>query len=184
MDRNADTSLVRLGALCSAIAVMASSTVSCSKPTRLNLKDTEGRAFSAVCNDGECQVEGSEAATPSAPKPDDGAAAFVLHRASRLFAICEVWRQGGASHAINPADCRALTCDRDQDCPPVSGLLEGACTNHLCIEPTGAVAAEDAVLLCLAGTGKPTGSTKQVERYALGNACVEPCRVPAVCRQP
>jgi len=164
-------------------AVLVLPSLSCSKPIKVSLKDTEGRSFSATCSEGSCELQTGETAEPSAPKPDGASSAFILHRASRLYAVCEVWKQG-SSHAVNAADCRALSCDRDQDCPPVKGLTEGACTNHLCIEPTGSISAEDAVLLCLAGTGKPAGTTKQVERYALGNACAEPCSVPAVCRQP
>jgi hypothetical protein len=183
MERKGCSRLKCLAVSSLAITFMTSFTLGCAKSTKLSLKDTEGRSFTATCKDRECDIDGSEPAAPSAPKPDDATAAFVLHRASRIYAVCEVWRQG-ASHAINPADCRALACERDQDCPPANGLLEGACTNHLCIEPTGAIATEDAVLMCLAGTGKPSGSTKQVERYALGNACSEPCQVPAVCRQP
>jgi len=156
----------------------------CDKSKQIALTDTEGRAFQAVCKGSGCTLESTDArAQPSATKPEGAEAKFVLRQASRLMAVCEVWQQG-SSHAINPADCRALTCESDAQCPLAKGLSRGVCTNGLCIEPSAQITSEDAVLLCLAGTGRPSGTTKQVERYALGNSCGNPCHVPAVCRQP
>jgi len=165
-----------------ALLLMLSS-VGCEEPAKINLSDTEGRSFAATCKAEGCSLVSPPEAKPSAPQPEDAKAGFVLHIASRLFAVCEVWLQG-SSHAVNPADCRALTCKTDADCPLAKNMPRGACTHGLCTEPSNPISNEDAVLLCLSGTGVPTGDTKQVERYALGNACSTPCNVPAVCRQP
>lgn len=154
----------------------------CSEPHELRLTDTEGRSFKATCKDAACTLESGGEAKPSASQPAGAKAAFVLHRASRLMAACEVWVQGD-SPTIHPADCRALACKTDGDCPWAKGLAKGTCANGLCIEPSAEITKEDAVLLCLAGTGAPTGSTQQVERHALGNACGTPCVVPSVCRK-
>lgn len=155
----------------------------CTKPHEVHLTDTEGRSFEATCKGSSCALTSSGDAKPSASRPAGAKAAFVLHVASRLMAVCEVWVQG-ESHAVHPADCRALTCKADGDCPWATGMTRGTCANGLCIEPSSEIANEDGVLLCLAGTGAPTGSTQQVERHALGNACGTPCIVPSVCRKP
>jgi hypothetical protein len=148
--------------------------------------DTEGRSFEVVCaQPGKCEVLSSLPPKPSSAAVDGARPGFVLHHVSRLYAICEVWLQGSQSFSVNPADCRAIACQTDADCPPVKGLEQGSCGNQLCIEPSGAVTTEDAVLLCLAGTGPPGASnTRQIERFALGSNCGNPCKVPTVCRQP
>ncbi|MBI5538114.1 MAG: hypothetical protein HY898_35660 [Deltaproteobacteria bacterium] len=153
---------------------------------RIALKDTEGRTFTLTCSQPDkCEITSSQVPTPSSTAPDGARPGFVLHQASRLYAVCDVWLQGTGSSSTNPGDCRALVCTTDADCPPAQGMSHGSCTNQLCIEPTGAIASEDAVLLCLSGTGPPSASnTKQVERFALGSNCGTPCRVPVVCRQP
>lgn len=157
----------------------------CAKPIRLKLRDTEGRAFEIVCaNPTHCDVQSQLQAKPTPAKPEGARPGFVLHPASRLYAICDTWMQGKESFSINVADCRAIQCGSDAECPFAQGLTHGTCVNQLCIEPSGAISAEDAVLLCLAGTGPPAGTTKQIERFALANNCGSPCRVPAVCRQP
>ncbi|MFW5739562.1 MAG: hypothetical protein ACOC1F_04280 [Myxococcota bacterium] len=167
------------------LALLALAIVSggCDKSSKINLTDTEGRQFQLTCKNVNCVITSAPAAKPSAPQPAGATAKFVLHGASRLFSVCEVWEQG-SSHAVHPADCRALTCRNDGDCPPAKNMPKGTCANRLCIEPSAEVTHADAVLLCLAGTGVPSGTTKQVERYALGNACGSPCVVPQVCRQP
>ncbi len=166
------------------IAVSIAVFGACAKPTALALRDTENRPFKATCNEGECALEGSSPATPSASKPEGATASYVLHHASRLYAVCDVWAQGSRSFTISPIDCRPLACENDTQCPVAKGLSRGACTNGLCIEPTGALSSEDAGLLCLVGAGAPSGSSKQVERYSLGSNCGSPCMVPTVCRQP
>lgn len=155
----------------------------CTKPHGLQLKDTEGRSFAATCKAAACTISSSGEASPSAPRPEGAEAAFVIHAASRLFAVCEVWVKDGA-HTIQAADCRALTCKDDGDCPWAEEMTRGTCASGLCIEPSAEITNEDAVLLCLSGTGVPSGTNLQVERHALGNACGSPCTVPAVCRQP
>ncbi|MGC4066120.1 MAG: hypothetical protein QM784_16030 [Polyangiaceae bacterium] len=79
--------------------------------------------------------------------------------------------------------CRPLTCEGDAECPPAEGLDHGVCINHLCTEPSHAVHTEDAVLMCLAGTGTEPQTPLQAERFALGLNCGTPCQIPKVCRQ-
>lgn len=167
------------------VALTALAAFGCSKEIpRLAATDTEGRTFELKCTASEeCVISSSAQPKPSVPPTEGAKAAFVVHKASRLYAICDVWMQG-KSASINPADCRALTCESDNNCPPAKGLAHGTCANKFCIEPDGSVGSEDAVLLCLAGTGVPAGTTRQIERFALGSNCGTPCRVPAVCRQP
>jgi hypothetical protein len=85
-------------------------------------------------------------------------------------------------------DCRALACAADSDCPPTSGgaprATTGTCVGSLCVEPSHELGAEDAIFLCLAGTGLGHERADQVTRYALALNCGTPCRVPAPCRQP
>jgi hypothetical protein len=162
-------------------------TVNCTRPQfKTMLHDTEGRSFQLTCSEPDrCEVSSSLQPKPSSSAGEGARPGFVLHTASRFFAVCDVWLQGAGSLSINPVDCRALSCSSDADCPPSHGLPHGTCGNQLCIEPGGAIASEDAVLLCLSGTGPPSASnTKQVERLALGSNCGTPCRVPGVCRQP
>jgi hypothetical protein len=183
------TPALRLGPLprrAALVAALVAGAVlcACSRTPRLLLRDTESRSFESTCASFErCLVRSEAAARPSGPPPEGARPAFAIHTASRLHAVCDVWAQGG-SFAVNIADCRALVCASDADCPPARGLGHGTCASGLCIEPTGAVATEDAVLLCLAGTGAPAQTTRQIERFALGNSCGTPCRVPTVCRQP
>ena len=168
-----------------ALPLIALAAFGCSKEIpRLAATDTEGRTFELKCTAAEmCEVSSSAQPKPSVPATEGAKAAFVVHKASRMYGICDVWMQG-TSAAINPADCRALTCVTDDNCPPARGMTHGTCANKFCIEPDGAMGSEDAVLLCLAGTGVPAGTTRQIERFALGSNCGTPCRVPAVCRQP
>lgn len=167
-----------------AMAVLAAfAAFGCTKPHGLKLKDTEGRSFTATCKGPACTIASSAKANPSAPRPEGAESAFVIHPASRLFAVCEVWVKDGA-HKIHPADCRALICSTDAECPWAQKMGRGTCASGLCIEPSAEITNEDAVLLCLGGTGVPSGTNEQVERHALGNACGSPCTVPAVCRQP
>ena len=161
--------------------------VGCSRSQlKITVRDTEDRSFQLVCPEpGKCELSSSLQPKPSGQGGDGARPGFVLHQTSRLYAACDVWLEGSGSFSTNAADCRALVCKSDADCPPAKGLSHGSCTSGLCIEPSGAIAAEDAVVLCLAGTGAPgISSTRQIERVALGSNCGTPCRVPAVCRQP
>jgi hypothetical protein len=83
--------------------------------------------------------------------------------------------------SVHLADCRPLICSNDGECPPVHGLETGACVGSLCVNPANSLIAEDAVMLCLAGTGVGHEKPAQVERYALALNCGEPCAVPAPC---
>lgn len=107
--------------------------------------------------------------------------AFALVRVGRLVGICDVV-PGQAPET--PADCRALVCQSDADCPPGHGLKDGQCLNALCTDPSQALVPEDSVMLCLAGSGLGNEQARQIERYALGLNCGTPCRVPSPCRQP
>lgn len=140
------------------------------------LRDTEGRAFSATCDDpGRCRLE-----QKSGPRRPDKPAQALL-RGGRLVGICDV-KEGGAPEGAH--DCRPLTCGDDRDCPPAHGMRDGQCLNGRCSDPAERIGAQDSVMLCLAGTGLGRETPQQVERYALGLNCGSPCKVPAPCRQP
>jgi hypothetical protein len=104
--------------------------------------------------------------------------AFAIHTPGMLVGLCDV---KGDAPPDSPSDCRPIVCSKDQDCPPAHGLRDGTCINELCREPAATLGVEDAVMLCLAGTG--LGTTKP-DRLAMALSCGSPCRVPAVCRQP
>jgi hypothetical protein len=146
----------------------------CEHGETIQLKDTEGRRFSARLKDGEVtrvtQIEPAE--------PNDSC---VLERRGYLVGVCP-----GVSSSGGPAlaQCRGLVCLNHQDCPPAHGLKQGTCINGLCIEPANAIGPNDAVMLCLAGTGAGISLPVQTERFALGLNCGQPCKVPTPCRQP
>jgi len=106
---------------------------------------------------------------------------FQVRRTGYLVAACPA---PDAPLEAPITQCRALVCRADGDCPPAHGLKQGTCINGLCVEPSHNINAEDAIVLCLAGTGAGYGSPQQVERFALGLNCGQPCRVPSPCRQP
>lgn len=159
--------------------------VSCSRTRRLELHDTEGRFFSASCAQGAaCKIVPKGGPTSAGA---DGASArsSTLHASlrsnGRLIAVCG---QPAGMGPLEVRDCRALVCAKNDDCPPAEGMSRGTCVNGWCIEPSHTISPDDAVFLCLAGTGLGRDSPRQLERYALAVNCGEPCRVPAVCRQP
>jgi hypothetical protein len=149
----------------------------CKSLTERELVDTERRHFSAKCQrTGECalsQISGDKRAGDKT--------ALALLRVGRLVGICDVVPGKGPD---TPADCRALVCQSDNDCPPGHGLKDGQCLNALCTDPAQEVNAQDSVMLCLAGSGLGNEQARQVERYALGLNCGTPCKVPSPCRQP
>jgi len=149
----------------------------CKSTSERRLLDTESRQFLAKCErSGECALS-----QVSGPKRADGKTAFALTSSGRLVGICDV----APGHAPDgPADCRALVCQSDGDCPPAHGLKNGQCLNALCADPAQALVSADSVMLCLAGSGLGNEQARQVERYALGLNCGTPCKVPAPCRQP
>jgi hypothetical protein len=154
-----------------AIAVCASA---CSRPETVQLKDTEGRGFTASLKD-------SQVVTLKKNEPPNRDEPFTIERKGYLVGVCP----GSAASAELPiAQCRSLVCRADQDCPPAHGLKQGTCINGLCIEPSNSIGPDDAIMLCLAGTGVGDSSPSQIERFALGLNCGEPCKVPTPCKQP
>ena len=150
---------------------------SCSRLSERTLTDTEGRHFTAKCQrDGTCALS-----QVSGVKRDDGKGNLALSETGRLLGVCDVV-QGG--HPDTPADCRALVCQSDADCPPGHGMKNGQCLNGWCADPAQALDSSDSVMLCLAGLGLGRSAPRQVERYALGLNCGSPCKIPAPCRQP
>jgi hypothetical protein len=148
----------------------------CHRGRQQVLKDSEGRTFSARCTEqGQCDL--TQRSGPSAP----GKPALLLHNSSFVVGVCDARK--GAPRA--PAsDCRPLVCTKDANCPPAHGLKIGTCVDGLCTAPAEPVRVDDAVMLCLAGTGLGLGTPLQVQRYALAQNCGSPCKVPAPCRQP
>jgi hypothetical protein len=149
----------------------------CKSLSERQVQDTEGRKFLAKCErDGECALN-----QISGLKRADGKSALALTHTGRLVGICDVVPGHGPD---GPADCRALVCQNDSDCPPAHSLKNGQCLNALCSEPAQALAPPDSIMLCLAGSGLGNDQARQVERYALGLNCGNPCKVPAPCRPP
>lgn len=165
----AHLSILVLGAFCLSLG--------CARASEHALEDTEGRRFQARCQDGACQLTQTSGAPAKAELPHP-----VLSAPGRVVAICDA--PADASAPREAADCRALVCQSDAQCPPVAGQPEGTCINGLCISTTGELRVEDAVWMCLAGTGLGRRQPQQVGLYAMAQNCGTPCVVPAVCRQP
>jgi hypothetical protein len=160
-----------------AVLGVALSGAGCKSVSERRLLDTEGREFAAKCQrSGECTLSQT-----TAQGADGSKSAFAFTRTGRLVGICDVLPGHGPD---TPADCRALVCQTDSDCPPNHGLKDGQCVNALCTDPAQALVTPDSVMLCLAGSGVGHDQPRQVERYALGLNCGTPCKVPAPCRQP
>ena len=160
------------------LLVFMLSTPSCKGVNERRLLDTEGRAFLAKCQrSGECTLS-----LVSGQKRTDGKNSLLLSQTGRLIGICDV--NEGQTSPDSPADCRALVCQTDTDCPPSHGLKDGQCLNALCTDPAQALVTQDSIMLCLAGAGLGRDQPRQIERYALGLNCGTPCKVPAPCRQP
>jgi hypothetical protein len=166
---------VRRAALLLMTVWMAST--GCRRVSERTLTDTEGRTFHAECDrEGRCKLTRKSAKPVSEDMSD-----VALHSPGLLIAICDVPPEQDPSAS---ADCRPLVCKEDDDCPPSHGIKDGSCSNGLCIEPSHDLAVDDAVMLCLAGTGLGRSGPNQVDRYAMALNCGTPCRVPAPCRQP
>ena len=149
----------------------------CKSLSERTVSDTEGRTFSARCErSGACTFTQAMGAKRAGDQ-----SAQALLQTGRLIGICDV--EPGQTPGT-PADCRALVCQSDSDCPPHHGLKDGQCLNALCTDPAQPLVASDSVMLCLAGTGLGRDQPQQVERFALGLNCGSPCKVPAPCRQP
>jgi hypothetical protein len=157
-----------------AIASMTNSFMGCRRVSERTLRDTEGRTFEARCDrEGRCELSDRSGSAEDVPR---------IVTLGRLVAFCP----STASDTGRPpaGECRALVCESDADCPPAHGLRDGTCVNRLCIDPAGVLDSDDAIALCLAGTGLGQSSGVQVERVALGLHCGSPCKVPSTCRQP
>lgn len=149
----------------------------CRHVSRRSLRDTEDREVSAECDrEQRCTLEQT-----AGPSVGGNQTELVLRTSGALVGLCSV---APASEPESPSDCRALVCETDEQCPPAHGMKHGNCVNSLCREPEHGLAVEDAVMLCLAGTGLGRGSEEQVARYAMALNCGTPCTVPATCRQP
>jgi hypothetical protein len=149
-------------------------TASCKSESERTLIDTEGREVKARCHpDRGCVltlVKGEHASDKTG---------LAIATPGHIVGLCDVSATGNPD---SPSDCRPIVCQADSGCPPAHGLSDGTCINGLCVEPdTEQVTVEDAVMLCLSGTG--LGTTKP-DRLAMGLNCGSPCRIPAVCRQP
>jgi hypothetical protein len=141
-----------------------------------SVRDSEGRTFSATCKEGApCKFE-QKSGPRRAEKP-----AQSLLVGGRLLGICDV-KAGEAPEG--PYECRPLGCESDTDCPPLHGMKDGQCLNRRCSDPAEAIGVQDAVMLCLSGTGLGRATPAQIERYALALNCGTPCQVPAPCPQP
>lgn len=156
------------GLLCFALS-------SCDKPRQTRLRDTEDRRFALSCE------HGSECELTALSSGEGEETAFQLKEGGRLQAVCVASVAGKVPQA---SDCRALLCDSDDECPPDRGSAAGHCINGLCVDPAKALGPDDAVMLCLAGTGLGRKRPEQVERYAMALNCGDPCQVPRPCRQP
>lgn len=150
------------------------SPAACRHSVTLDLTDTEHRRFTAT-------YAGNELTELRLLEPRTSSVLYDVRRAGYLVAVCPT--SLGESR-VAPTHCRALVCQADVNCPPAHGLKQGTCINGLCIEPSQNIGADDAIMLCLAGTGAGYSSPVQVERFALGLNCGRPCRVPSPCRQP
>jgi len=148
----------------------------CRRLSERTLRDTEGRVFSATCDrDQRCKIE-----QKSGPKRGDAKTEVTVSASGRLIGLCDVMPNGEPE---SPADCRALLCDDDDDCPPGHGMKDGQCLEGYCSDAARELAPSDAVMLCLARTGLGREQPRQVERYALALNCGSPCRVPAPCKK-
>jgi hypothetical protein len=148
----------------------------CNSGSERRLTDTEGRTFVAKCTrEGDCHIT-QQGGPRRAGKPQQ-----ILRAAGRLVGICDVTPGGGPE---GTQDCRPIRCERDQDCPPAHDLAHGQCLNRWCADAAQEVRTEDAVMLCLAGTGLGRETPRQIERFALALNCGSPCKIPAPCMQP
>ena len=150
-------------------ACLLLSASACKERAELQVKDSEGRRFSVSCGERaqQCVLKSTAG----------GADAVSLARNSRLFGVCP-------GNGSQQADCRALVCKSDDECPPAEGATTGSCIDGWCVDPSHRLTSNDSVMLCLAGMGLGHEQPKQVERYALGLNCGEPCVVPAPCKRP
>jgi hypothetical protein len=158
----------------------------CRSRVEQTIKDTEGRSFIARCAaDRTCALtqQSGPVARSGVVEPGQATAAksaLKFRATGRVVGVCAVQSVGVEPTAL---DCRPIQCERDNDCPLADGLTTGVCISRLCTEPSHAINSDDAVMLCLAGTGVGPRDALQTERLALGLNCGHPCRIPKPCRQ-
>jgi hypothetical protein len=164
------------------VLVMSGLLGSCAKSANKTVIDSEQRPFILSCDkSATCTVAPVTAPSNDRKKKAEEKSTYVLRASGRLVGVCGRFVPGSSPQL---ADCRPLICQSDADCPPAEGLTRGVCINQLCTAPSHEINSDDAVLLCLAGTGGPNQTATQAERFALGLNCGTPCRIPKVCRQP
>ncbi len=148
----------------------------CQGPQRFT--DTEDRSYVVECEDKVCTYRpaapASSEGAPSSSQPVPNATNLTLRSTGRLLAICEGEKAKGTA-------CRAVTCT--DSCPNDPAGNKTTCQRGLCVNEGADITNEDALLLCIAGTGTKR-SAKQAGRMALARTCGTPCVVPAACRQP
>jgi hypothetical protein len=159
--------------LCCALGPLLS--VCCDQPQETALRDTEGRRFVLTCHKADCTL------AAAASKEGEALPAVQFKPTGRLQAVCSA---ANTERPPQASECRALVCKSDGDCPPDPGTPRGHCLNGLCVDPVSALGPDDAVMLCLAGTGLGRKRPEQVERYAMALNCGDPCQIPRPCRQP
>jgi hypothetical protein len=113
--------------------------------------------------------------------------AFRANLHQHVISVCDVWVDANDIATIDPGHCRPLVCTSDAQCPKETATAR--CLNGICGVPGTSVNDDDATVLCLAGTGAPSGTfmRAQTDRSQLADfACRAgtACQVPAVCRQP
>jgi hypothetical protein len=163
------------GSYAPVLAVLLS-TLGCRGTSERVVRDTEGRTFSVQCSDSGCTVARMSGSSVSAEKSGG-----ALHAPGRVVTVCDVVP---GSEPGTSSDCRALTCEHDTNCPAAHGASRGTCVNRLCIESRNDLTVDDAVVLCLAGTGLGRASSGQVGRYAMALNCGLPCKIPGPCLKP
>jgi len=169
-------------ALFLALVVGSVACVSCHREKSLELRDSEGRSFRATCDKDPCSLEQT-----GGPKwPNATESRLVLQGDGRVVGVCNApddARVPSVAPVPSSADCRALVCQRDEECPPAHGIDHGTCLNGLCTDQSHEVTPGDSVMLCLFGTGLGRDARSQVERFAMAQQCGSPCQVPSPCRQ-
>lgn len=170
-------------ALC---AVLAPLFAACRGSSDYALQDTEGRSYRVRCEPARCsrELESPEQAV-APPGCASGRAHWVL--AGRpVPSACPACR-GAVEYAPG---CRALRCQRSNDCPPAAeyGSLEcvrGLCqySDHTRWSPVSVTA------LCMAGAGRwgRHDARESLDREAIARASCPSdgaCAPSASCRQP
>ncbi len=113
------------------------------------LKDTEGRTFSANCEgsrkdtvDCTYAIASTATAKPAGTAPSGAHAGFALDSGDhRYLAVCEGWLSEPdlSAHTFVGGRCRIVTCAKDTDCPVTDRLPQPKCVNGLCADPARAI---------------------------------------------